>query len=874
MHEVAPDVVLDESLRDARPDPDDLAAQVARAKIATALFGAAPEVKLGRYTVESRLGGGGGGVVFAGYDPELSRRVAIKLLHAGGDRDHMLAEGQALARLSHPNIVPVHDAGVAGDQVYVVMELVEGETLRAYCSAPDRSTRDIVRAYRQAGEGLAEAHRAGFVHRDIKPDNLLVGRDGRVRIVDFGLARSGEMSSAPAAPHAPIEVTHAGIGTPRYMAPEQARGEAITPAADQYAFCASLAEALGARGPVPRWLDAIVTRGTAPDPTARFPSMEAVLAALARDPASRWRVRGLVAGVVALAAVAFLAGRSDHDGATSCELGAEELASIWSATSATDLRARLAALGTPYAREAAPHIARVLDGYAESWRRGHRDACVAHRDGAQSASLFDRRVACLSRAKVAFATVADIVRTARADTLDEALAATGELPDLARCADAGALVTSVRPPPPPVATAVEELGHELAALEIEIRAARPGARARATAAVERARATGYDLIVARALRVAGLAALAVYAREAAIAPLAEATTLALTAGDHALAVDAFARRVFAESTLSRGSQPAGAELVAAIAAGLPPAERGARALLDNNLGAAALAAGRQDDARAAFERALANARDLRGPLSLELAHARTNLALVIADPRRRAALARERIELVESALGDSHPLAIGARISAALLETHSDRSRSALAPACAQLVALHPDHGYEILECELELGLLALDAGDTTTARAAFGAALGTGASTASSSQLDVARGYAALLDGDADRADAHFAELVARHQPLTSARWWTVISVGDALHARGWIAEAAGRIAEARASYDAAHAAVEPIVAAHQSPHYARRLVRARRALVRVAPSGPLSPALRAHAEAALAWYREADEHDRIEELERALAR
>jgi serine/threonine protein kinase len=231
-------------LRGARPADTDLPAAVARARVASALFGAAEPVRLGRYVVEAEAGAGAGGVVLAAHDPELARRVAIKLVR-GGPRDRMLAEGRALARLSHPNVVPVYDVGVHGDQVYVVMELVEGETLRDHC-APPRTVRDVVRADRQAGEGLAAAHRAGLIHRDFQPDNALVGADGRVRVVDFGLARGGEAAPGPAGTLAAgsVPVTHAGLGTPRYMPPEQAAGATLTPASDQYAFCVSLRESL------------------------------------------------------------------------------------------------------------------------------------------------------------------------------------------------------------------------------------------------------------------------------------------------------------------------------------------------------------------------------------------------------------------------------------------------------------------------------------------------------------------------------------------------------------------------------------------------------------------------------------------------------
>ena len=197
---------------------------------------------VGRYVILYRLGKGGMGVVFAAYDPQLDRKVAIKLLRprrssrAKQGQTAMLREAQALARLSHPNVVAIHDVGVLGQQVFLAMDFLEGDTLRRWAAGERRSVREIVRAYLEAGEGLAAAHRAGIVHRDFKPDNAIVTRDpqaphapGRVQVLDFGLARirdpeshdtEDEDDDAPARP----------AGTPMYMAPEQHQGRAIGPA--------------------------------------------------------------------------------------------------------------------------------------------------------------------------------------------------------------------------------------------------------------------------------------------------------------------------------------------------------------------------------------------------------------------------------------------------------------------------------------------------------------------------------------------------------------------------------------------------------------------------------------------------------------------
>src|SRR5215467_686175 len=173
-----------------RPDADKLARQVARARIGNKLFAKTEKVNLGRYHLLEMVGAGGMGVVWGAWDPELERRVAIKLLDATipAARDRIVHEGQALARLSHPNVVPIYDVGVVDDQVYLVMEWVRGQNLRHYCREP-HTVGELIAVYRAAGEGLAAAHRAGLIHRDFKPENAMLGDDGRVRVLDFGLAR-------------------------------------------------------------------------------------------------------------------------------------------------------------------------------------------------------------------------------------------------------------------------------------------------------------------------------------------------------------------------------------------------------------------------------------------------------------------------------------------------------------------------------------------------------------------------------------------------------------------------------------------------------------------------------------------------------------
>ncbi len=221
---------------------------------------------VGRYVVLDVLGEGGMGVVYRAFDPELDRMVAVKLLQAkpggsqsaAGGQAWLLREAQALARLSHPNVVAVHDVGsLPGDQVFVAMELVAGKTLREWLKTP-RSWRDVMPIMLEAGAGLVAAHHAHLIHRDFKPDNVIVGEDGRARVMDFGLARlrpddaeptpASRSSDLQIESRSPLtaELTIAGtvVGTPAYMAPELYRGEGAGARSDQFAFGVALYEAL------------------------------------------------------------------------------------------------------------------------------------------------------------------------------------------------------------------------------------------------------------------------------------------------------------------------------------------------------------------------------------------------------------------------------------------------------------------------------------------------------------------------------------------------------------------------------------------------------------------------------------------------------
>ncbi len=296
---------------------------------------------IGRYMVSSQLGSGAMGVVYAAFDPELDRKVALKLLRHRDDdvdtaRRRLQREAQSLAKLAHPNVVSVHDVGVYEGQLFVAMEFVEGQTLREWMDevGEPRAWPQVLEVFMAAGRGLAAAHETGLIHRDFKPDNVMLGADGRVRVMDFGLARGdegGEVETEESVElesmDGPVErltMTGAMMGTPAYMALEQFEGATIDARSDQFGFCVALYEALHGERPfagktmgqlvkalvddeleppprgtkVPAWLREVIIRGLAKDPRERHASMQALLDALGDDPVARrrrWALRGGIA---------------------------------------------------------------------------------------------------------------------------------------------------------------------------------------------------------------------------------------------------------------------------------------------------------------------------------------------------------------------------------------------------------------------------------------------------------------------------------------------------------------------------------------------------------------------------------------------------
>ena len=437
---------------------------------------------LGRYVVLDTLGAGAMGVVFAAFDPELDRKVAIKLLLSDGapasvsvrqdGRARLVREALALAKLSHPNVVAIFDVGTHGEAVWIAMELVEGRTLRDWLGERPRAWQEVLAVMLAAGSGLAAAHAAGLVHRDMKPDNVMIAGDGRVRVMDFGLARrEASREDEPAATGAALLgalMTQVGslIGTPAYMASEQLRGEHAGAPADVFAFCVMLWEGLhGARPFVgetiddlkanvaagrvvapppgrraPRWLIAALTRGLAPDPRRRWPGMAALLTELehGQTRAGQRRRRGLIggalAGVVAAGLVSAGWQRADLAARVArCEGLAAQIDAAWDGAARTRLAAALD--GSPTAGATAARTMPWLDAWAAEWRRVRVDTCTQHAvTRAWSADLRARADECLDERLLGFTALLAVL--ADGDGALQAVDAAAGLVPASACGDA------------------------------------------------------------------------------------------------------------------------------------------------------------------------------------------------------------------------------------------------------------------------------------------------------------------------------------------------------------------------------------------------------------------------------------------------------
>ena len=681
------------------PSPD---AVMMRNSVRQRLFGGPTRVlQLDRFVVLERIGHGGMGVVYEAYDPKLERKVALKVLHPStGEagpvaRQRMLREARALAKLSHPHVVPVFEVGEHDEHVFIAMELVRGRTLHELARTPGRTVRRIIDAYVQAARGLAAAHALGLVHRDFKPANALVGTDGRVRVLDFGLAQLQDVAhavpdeaTAPLPPGKPgstgasraASLTRTGmrVGTPAYMAPEQRKGAPAGPASDQYAWCVSLVEALAgsppdpARGGVrpealaacPRSLRPILERGLAADPERRWPSMQA-LADRVEATGRRGR-RGLLGlgalGAGVLATVLLVPSDSPCDA----------LGDAW-----TSERSQAAA---PASLEASPELAaaaaEALDRYAEAGGAAEAEVCVAHHQRhAISAELFDRAMLCLERRRSALIHLDERLPELDARAAARVLEAVEALPRIEPCRDHERLLAE-RPLPedPEAAAAVQAIQRDLdEALIIERLGDFEESVKIALDADRRAAELAYRPIQARTALFIGISRRTRGMLDESTTRVGDALWLAEAGADDELTALASAHLV---STLALQGR---AELVRAQArrteAAIERLGRRTRAdlVLSDGLGILAHLEGRLQDARTHYAQAVAHAEQLPDEPPSVLGGELDKLSQIhaaLGEREQADALLERALALKEASLGPLHPMVLATRfhIASAVVE--------------------------------------------------------------------------------------------------------------------------------------------------------------------------------------------------------------
>jgi serine/threonine protein kinase/tetratricopeptide (TPR) repeat protein len=715
------------------------------------------------------VGKGAMGEVYGAYDPELDRKVAVKLLRVrpgngvslSEGRTRTLREAQAIAKLSHPNVVVVYDAGTFRDEVFIAMEFVEGNTVSYWLQSEKRRWREVLRVFLAAGRGLAAAHEKGLVHRDFKPDNVMVGGDNQVRVMDFGLARQvGErgattekLSTVPLAAgrqtpsrvtapsmmktagsgedlHATLrlgqgqgltsraiptvvefspsttsgafdaQLTRTGtmMGTPAYMSPEQFLGTAADARSDQFSFCIALYEGLYGQRPfsgtsmmvltanvvqgkvdeapsgsrVPLWIRKVLLRGLSADANDRFPSMEAMLAALDRDPGKTRRNRLLAVGALALPLfVGWGVRQSLQNKGAVCAGGPGKLAGIWETgggprqgetPSKLAIRQAFMATNKPYAADVFASVSRTLNGYVAGWAEMYRESCEATQvRGEQSAEVLDLRMSCLNDRLGGVKALTRVFSEATGPVVENAVNAANGLGDLARCADVP-LLRAVIKPPGDVATRakVDDVRHQLAEIKALMNSGRwSEAMRKGPEAVANARTTKYAPVLAESLNVLGFLQHKSGDPRAAEQSLEEAYLAAETSRHDEAKAEAATEQVWAVGYL-QGKFAQGeswGRYAASTIQRIGGHER-LQAWLLNDLAATYQVEGRLPEAVQAHRQALALKEKVLPPEHPDIATSLGNLALSLQEMERyQEALdyIDRAIVIIEKGLGSAHP---------------------------------------------------------------------------------------------------------------------------------------------------------------------------------------------------------------------------
>ncbi len=701
-----------------------------------------PVRELGRYLVLRQIGAGGMGVVYAAYDPDLDRKLAIKLLRGpavGDAAARLLREAQAMAKLSHPNVVPVFDVGLHDGQVFIAMDFIDGTDLHAWAASP-RPWTEVVELFVQAGAGLAAAHAVGLIHRDFKPDNVLFSTDAatgqlRAQVADFGLARLDDDSPEPSRSleHGRSSVLgsqltrHGAVmGTPAYMSPEQHDGVPVDPRTDQYSFCVALYEALygkrpytgntldelaiharsGKRDPpppgskVPGWLHRLCLRGMQPDRKDRFPRMDVLLAELQAG-RHRGRRRLLVLGGLGLAAAVAGGTALAMSGPGLCTNGGERVAAVWNPERSAAAERAFAATGLPYAAGAWTGAAALLDDYGQAWATMYGDTCAATQiRGEQSSELMDLRMTCLQQRMTDMDALLGLFEAADPQIVKRAAEATIALPDLRACADTEALRNGALAPRPAVdPSRVDDLRARLQAARARTSAGKSkDAVPLLLAIVDEAVALGEPGLTAAARLALARAQAASGADEAALASASAAVWQAIADRDDETLWDAVRHtiQVVGYKLARKADAAPWIEHAQALLRrrGQPPA---LAASLLRDLGMVEIAAGNPGGADAPLAEAVAIYERLYGPEHPRLGASLNALGAARLRAGRYAeaqALLERAVRIAETAGGPQHPDVANALNNLALTlerQNRYDEAITALRRSLAIVQRINPD---------------------------------------------------------------------------------------------------------------------------------------------------------------------------------------
>lgn len=811
--------------------------------------------RIDRYLIIRQLGAGGMGVVAEAYDPELDRKLAIKILrdkHQSASPLRLIREAQALARLSHPNVVQVHDVGFDDQRVFIAMELIQGQTLATWMGAEQRPWQDVVDMFVQAAEGLRAAHAEGLIHRDFKPENVLVDAEGRPRVVDFGLARELSFEPQTSAPNLKVllntSMTRTGaiMGTPAYMAPEQWLGQEATKASDVFAFCVALVEALYGERPfagntigelalavhdgnwnpppqpnIPAWLVAVLRRGLATSPDERYSSMDELLEELRRD-RHVLRRRLISAGVLVAAMSSVGLGAWAYANDEPCTGVGERIVEVWNPTAEASIAE---AIDDENLRK------RVADGlkeYADAWDFSAGEACHAHARQEVSSEIYGQQLRCHERAR---RSLEQAIRSVSADDVDlrQLPAMLARLPALAFCNDLDVLAAEV--PPPQDRQQAYEVAQVQGRLAELLVMANAGQTERALLEVqdlsEPVQALSYTPLTAERELREGQIALVAQQWKGAYEALDRALNAAIVARRDDIAAEAQTRLIFLISRLGdterarelRGLAEAWVERV--------PGRPDLEAMLKSNVGLLLLNSGDREAAEPLLEQALhlAESTPLANPIDIAWNY-RFEYANSLTDSARKQELFQQsKRELVEQ-LGDTHALVLRLDYLIATSTSSPEDVLERLDGTCQAYATHYPELADVCLHC----GALQAQFFDAMGRQADAAEAM-TQALTCRIEPKELAikhrlfTGERLLFANQPEAAEQQFAKSI---DELGSFKeWWNQVLFAQALLGRGRALLALGRANEAVLPLDRARSILEPIATTQKRAKYGDLLAR-----------------------------------------------